>query len=216
LFSDPGFTKLFLHELRSWIGRTFRRRRSRIHCTQSPLLLDLGAGANYTKGWIHVDYYRLKFWQKCPPKPDVETDLRFPIHCEDNTADGVYSGHMIEHLYPDEAWRLLQEIYRILKPSCWLRINFPDLETYVDYYVNGEKYPEVKYSSGCDAISNVTQNYGHHSAWDERQMTKALSTIGFIHIKKVEFGKEGTDKRLIKEENARKWATLVIEAQKPE
>lgn len=38
---------------------------------------------------------------------------------------------------------------------------------------------------------------------------------GFVNVRKVEFGKEGSDKRLIKEEDVRRSETLVIEAQKP-
>jgi hypothetical protein len=39
--------------------------------------------------------------------------------------------------------------------------------------------------------------------------------LGFVNVRKVEFGIEGTDKRLIKEKEVRKHETLVMEAQKP-
>ena len=42
----------------------------------------------------------------------------------------------------------------------------------------------------------------------------ALKRAGFSNIKKVEFGIEGTDNRIIKEEDVRKWETIVVEAQK--
>ena len=68
--------------------------------------------------------------------------------------------------------------------------------------------------TGCEAISTITQNYGHHSAWDEVLLNNTLKQAGFSNIKKVEFGKEGSDSRIIKEEQAREWETIVIEAQK--
>ncbi len=111
---------------------------------------------------------------------------------------------------------MLCEIYRILKPNCWLRINCPDLEKYVNYYIGKESNPEFNmFKTGCEAISTITQNYWHHSAWDEKLIIEALKSVGFTNIKKVKFGEEGTDKRLIKEEEVRKWETIVVEAQKP-
>ena len=158
---------------------------------------------------------RLKFWKKYPHKnkPEFELDLRFPIKCPDNSIDGIYSGHTLEHLYPNEAISHLKEIFRILKPSSYLRINVPDLEFAVSFYNNQNKNPSEQ--TGCEMISDFCQNWGHRSAWDEVQLTKTLKNSGFVNIRKVKFGKEGSDKRLIKEEKERKIGTLVIEAQKP-
>lgn len=215
-FNEPQFKSQFLFEIVSFIGRHFLKRKSKIIPSDSPLLLDLGVGTNYTKGWAHADFYsfRLRFWKKSPDrKPEIETDLRFPLNCPSNVVDGVYSGHTLEHLYPNHAYQLLGEIFRVLKPKCWLRINVPDLKRAVDFY-NGEiLLPEYKYRAL--AITNLTQNWGHHSAWDEELLSKALEMAGFINIRKVEFGKEGVDKRLIKEEEVRRSETLVLEAQKP-
>jgi predicted SAM-dependent methyltransferase len=107
----------------------------------------------------------------------------------------------------------LREIFRVLKPQCWLRINAPDLKRAVDYYIGKISIPEYRFKA--EAIANLTQNWGHHSVWDEELLTKALEITGFTNIRKVEFGKEGTDKRLIKEEEVRRCETLVLEAQKP-
>lgn len=217
-YSEPKFTNQLLFEVNSWIGRKFFKKRSRIIPEKEPLLLDLGAGANYKDGWTHVDMYRnriRKFWKHYPKrkKPDVETDLRYPLNCPDNIVDGVYSGHTLEHLYPNHAYKLLKEIFRILKPGCWLRINVPDLKRAIDFYNGKIDIPSYKYRA--EAIGNLTQNWGHHSIWDEELLSIALELQGFVNIKKVEFGIEGTDKRLIKEEEVRKHETLVMEAQKP-
>lgn len=135
------------------------------------------------------------------------------LNCPSNIADGVYSGHTLEHLYPNHAYKLLSELYRILKPGCWLRINVPDLKKVVDFYNGKINMPEYKYKA--EAIGNLTQNWGHHSVWDAELLTKALELNGFVNVKEVEFGKTGKDIRLIKEEEIRRAETLVIEAQKP-
>jgi predicted SAM-dependent methyltransferase len=220
-FDGPSFKEIIKFEFISWFGRKFRKNRSKIILKQKPLLLDLGCGSNFTEGWVHVDFFKspqIKFRKNkiLSRYSLIEADFRYPIRCDENSVDGIYSGHTIEHLYPGEAYQFLCEIFRILRPGCWLRINFPDLEKYINYYNGKESASEfLVFNTGCEAISNITQNYGHHSVWDEKLITDALNNIGFINIKRVKFGKEGTDKRLIKEEEIRKWETLVVEAQKP-
>ena len=167
-YEEPKFMQQLKFELISWVGRHFLKHRSKIIPSDS-LLLDIGAGANFKEGWTHVDFYslRLKFWKKRYPaqKSEIETDLRNPLNCPDNVVDGVYSGHMLEHLYPNQAYQLLSEIYRILKPSCWLRINVPDLGHCVDFYNGKITIENFKYKA--EAIGDLTQNWGHHSVWDE-------------------------------------------------
>jgi len=214
----PKFRNQLIFETISWIGRNFKKNKSKIMPTDTPLLLDLGCGNNFTDGWTHVDFYRirLKFWKRYSSSTkiaEIQTDLRFPLNCPSNIIDGVYSGHTLEHLYSDHAYQLLSEVFRILKPKCWLRINVPDLKRAVDFYNGKITIPEYKYKA--EAIANWTQNWGHCSVWDEELLSKALQISGFINIRKVEFGNEGTDKRLIKEEEVRRIDTLVLEAQKP-
>lgn len=211
-------------EFRSWYGRNIQRERIKIDKLKfpEPRLLDLGVGLNYSKGWINADFFvgfrttlsRKKSGQQLN---EIELDLRYPIKCDSNIIDGVYLSHTLEHLTPLESVNLLKEIARIMKPGCWVRIGVPDLEKYVKYYIGKPSAKEFdKYKNGCIAISAITQDYGHYSAWDYSLLTEALSKSGYVNIKKVEFGEEGTDKRLIKEEDVRKWETLMIEAQKPE
>ena len=213
---------LLTFEIISWYGRNLKKgSKTKISMRNGPILLDLGVGRNYTKNWINADFFllpRFKFWKKYSQrhKRDLELDLRYPIKCEDNFVDGIYSGHTLEHLFYNEASFLLKEIFRILRPSCWLRINVPDLERIINFY-NGAKIDslELQFETGAEAISDLCQNWGHRSVWDEKVLKKKLEMVGFINVKKVIYGKEGHDKRLIKEEQAREEATLIMEAQKP-
>jgi predicted SAM-dependent methyltransferase len=223
-YSEPLFKNILLFEINSFIGRHFfYNSTSRFPVEKSPLLVDIGVGANYTDGWVHVDFYRPRvckpryivesWWPRHRRMSEVETDLRYPLHCPDNVVDGVYSGHTLEHLWPNHAWQLLGEIFRILKPGCWLRIAVPDLRHAIDYYNRINENPAYKFRA--EAIGDLTQNFGHHSVWDAELLTGALAMQGFDNIKEVEFGKTGTDTRLIKEEQVRESETLVMEALKP-
>ena len=83
----------------------------------------------------------------------------------------------------------------------------------MNFYIG--KNNVLDFDTGCEAISSLTQNWGHKSTWDEEYLSKALRAVGFINVKKVEYGIKGHDKRLIKETETRKFESLVIEAQKP-
>ena len=74
----------------------------------------------------------------------------------------------------------------------------PDLSYVIKYY-NGEIHIDG-FDFKAESISDLTQNSGHHSTWDFEMLSGVLKIIGFTNIKQVEFGKEGTDKRLIKED----------------
>lgn len=219
-YSEPKFLSILIFEFNSWLGRNFFKKYSRFNKPKNTalFLVDIGVGANYTDGWVHVDFYRNRIRNIFKPRvkvrrPEVETDLRYPLNCSTNVVDGVYSGHTLEHLYPNHAYIMLKEIVRILKRGSWLRINVPDLKRAVEFYNGKVDIPEYRYKG--EAIAHLTQNWAHHSVWDFELLSKALKIQGFINIKEVEFGKEGVDKRLIKEKEIRRYETLVIEAQKP-
>lgn len=214
--------QLLHFEISSWYGRHFKNNNGwQQHKGHIPLLLDLGVGLNYTEDWINADFYRLphiKFWKKYAerPKVDLELDLRYPLPFDADNIDGIYSGHTIEHLKVEDVKFLFSEMFRILKPGCWVRINVPDLKKYVDFYCGISKNIEFdQFKTGCEAIHSLTQNWGHLSCWDFDFLNEKLVEAGFINVKEVQFGVEGKDVRLIKEEKIREWETLVVEAQKP-
>lgn len=216
---SPKFKDQFYFELNGWIGRNFYKHKSNINkfANSEPIYLDIGAGRNYKKGWVHVDFYKTrirKFWKKYSGhNPDIETDLRKPLYCKDNIIDGIYSGHTLEHLYFEDAYNLLNECFRVIKPGGWLRINVPDLKRVIDFYNDEIQIEHFKFKA--EAIAHLTQNHGHVSVWDEELLSFAIRKSGFINVKKVKFGKEGSNPFLIKEEEYRREETLVIEAQKP-
>ena len=210
---------LLMFELKSFLGRTFFKKRSMIPLDNKPILIDLGAGQNYIKGWIHIDFFRIKnpirIWfskKNNIQKPDVEADLRYPLKCPDNEVDGVYSSHVIEHFNYNQAKFILSEVYRILKPDKYARIIVPDLGKRVDFYINNDN--TFSFNTGCEAISDLTQNHGHKSVWDESMLKQTLFSVGFKNVEKVEYGIGGIDKRLIKDSETRKFESIVIEAQK--
>ncbi len=201
-------------EIRSLFGRLFYFKKPKLKKEQTNLL-NLCCGTNKFEGWVNADFLKdLKFWNKSNKQMEWMLDLRLPLNCDDDVWDGVFSEHTLEHLYPMQVLNLLKELNRTMKPGAWLRIAVPDLKKYVSYYCEkdvDEKFAE--WSTGCEAIRSLTQNYLHVSVWDSQLLGNFLQESGFVNIKEVSF-MEGSDELLLKDSRHRKWESLYIEAQK--
>ncbi len=201
-------------ELISLYGRVFLNKKPRP--TDNLNLLHLGCGNSKFAGWVNADFYQgLKFWKRHPNKPEWLLDLRYPLNCDSDYWDGVFTEHVLEHLLPLHALHLLKEILRTLKPGHWLRVSAPDLEKYIDYYCGKESHENFKrWPIGAEAVRSLTQNWGHLSVWDSELLGNLLREARFTGVKKVDF-LQGTDKKIIKDNEKRRWESLYMEAQKP-
>ena len=109
------------------------------------LLLNLGCGKVFHSKWSNFD--------TVSQAPGVkECDVRSGLPFADESIDICYSSHMIEHLIPAEAHRLLAEIFRILSPNGIIRIVVPDLELLVNNYL--------------DTLSDVVQDNSREDDYD--------------------------------------------------
>ena len=91
----------------------YRRRRD--------LAIHLGCGDDYREGMINVDgnIFRRK---------DLWLDLRNRLPFASGSAKLIYCCHTLEHLFPDEALRLLAEMRRVLSDEGVLRLAVPSFE----------------------------------------------------------------------------------------
>ncbi len=208
---------LALFELKSWLGRNFIDSKPKLKSSEN--YLNLGCGSNYVEGYVNADFfYRFKFWKKDTLKREWQLDLRYSLECKDEVFDGIFTEHTLEHLYLDDAKKLLQELYRVLKKDAMIRITVPDIEKYVNFY--SKKYELIdtdsfskKYPTGCSAIRNITQNYFHFSTWDFEELKRYLEEVGFKDIKRMDFGKTENEK-LNLDLKDRSWETVYVEARK--
>ena len=150
----------------------------------SALLLHLGCGQHVVEGWVNIDgslsarltnYPRvrsaLKRLRLAPshvergwPHGIQWHDLRSPLPFPAESVQAIYSSHTLEHLYLDEADRLLRECHRVLAPGGVIRIVVPDLHAVVTAYMaarSAEKErafadPDLQGSgSGATAVASV-------------------------------------------------------------
>ena len=206
-------------ETKSFLGRLFARR-LRLDSAR-PNYLNLGAADDRFENYVAMDFFSRN--------AGYGADLRYPLLIDNSVFDGIFTEHTLEHLTYGEVARVLAECLRILKPSGRIRIIVPDMALFAENYArkNDVWFRAWEHAvleprgrrmiSHMEALSFVTQEYGHRSAWDMDTMEKFLACAGFIDIRKCAL-REGADLHLLrdKEDSDRVIISLYVEARKPD
>jgi len=207
---------LLWFEMKSFVGRHLFNKQPKIS-KSSNNYLHLGCADLHIDGFVNADFFSV-LWilRKHMRKPDWMLDLRYPLNCPDNIWDGVFTEHTIEHLYPNQVYYLLMELYRTMKDEAVIRITVPDLKKYIEFYTKDFQnisQLDFPYKSGAEAIRNLTQNYFHHSVWDAELLAEIMKDIGFHDVLERKF-KDGKNTFLLIDKEERKWGTLYMEGVK--
>jgi len=83
------------------------------------VLLNLGAGRNQRKDCINID---ITLYEGIQQVVDLS---QFPYPFCDNSIDGIYASHVLEHLDFEKQDKFILECHRILKKGGFLRLNLP-------------------------------------------------------------------------------------------
>lgn len=191
-----------------------------------PHYLNIGSGQLVAKGMTNIDFFGT-------PGIEFGADLRFPLKISGEIANGIFSEHTLEHLTYTEAAHLLAECRRILKPDGIIRIVVPDVSLFIMNYAADNKAwfatwerlmflgssdserAARRLTSPLEAISFVTQEYGHRSSWDFLTIKVYLERAGFRNVTQTEFRRGRCDSLLIDlDDNERKFVSLYVEAVK--
>ena len=197
---------------------------------QPPHKLQIGAGANLLPGWLNTTLY--------PFAPGaVFLDACLPFALADESFDYVFSEHVIEHLEFEQAAHMLRESWRILRKGGRIRIATPDLERIIALYTQPDGEAQRAYSrwiiesfcptAGDDQRAHVINQsfhgWLHKFIYNEPTLVDALKEAGFSNVERVEPGhSEDENLRGIEQhgatvgnEEAMRYETMVLEAQKP-
>lgn len=201
--------------------------------------LHLGSGTNTPKGWIHIDASWNAKLAKHPTikkifslfrlLPDdllnikwsediVNHDLTKPLPFPNDLFDVIYSSHLIEHLYKDQALELLKECHRVLRKGGIIRTVVPDLESAILEYIGKSRYSadNDKYRKLTRAdrlqerillrpsrspsgnllirVYNNIKDYNTHKwMYDEESLAKLIKDAGFSKIKRRNFHQSKID-----------------------
>src|SRR5688572_30010076 len=90
--------------------------------------LHLGSGGNIFPNWDNLDLNGAGGATVC--------DLSQPLAYPDGSVSHIYSEHFIEHLDEVDGFNLMKECYRVLAPGGKLRFSCPDLQQYVELFLD--------------------------------------------------------------------------------
>jgi SAM-dependent methyltransferase len=186
---------------------------------QGPALwLNLGCGHNTSENWQNFDrspmiILRRHMWLKrllrtarilhdehMPAYPEnvSRRDLVRPLPFGSGTVTAIYSSHMLEHMYIDDARRVLRECRRVCRPGAVLRLALPDTLQFARELVEagdddtGEAarhyndmlrtYPEARPTGARRAAFVAGSNW--HKWQPTRGLVRSMLTeAGFVDIK---------------------------------
>lgn len=205
-------------EVRSMLGRRSARR-LRLDPARTNLL-DLGAADTPAGDFVAIDFFGRE--------GVYGADLRYPLLVDDASVDGIFTEHLFEHLAFDDVRRLVGECFRVLKPGSRIRVIVPDVSIFVARYQANDlawfrEWERVtllprgrRLVTPMQAISFVTQEYGHRSAWDLATLAKVLGDAGFVDVEAAAW-RRGRDARLLrdKDSDSRRLVSVYAEAMKP-
>lgn len=186
--------------------------------------LNLGSGSQTIVGWDNLDI---------SGHGTVKCDLRQPLPYSNQSISFIYSEHFIEHLDEVDGFNLMQECFRVLIPGGKLRFSCPDLRQFVEAYLHWDKETQpdkVNFTNGVNYLNYATlgesrgdikylslitnsQDHGHRYHYDENEMRRKLTAVGFQDIIRCQWNQGPTPE--LRNLETRSSRDLIVEATKP-
>lgn len=153
--------------------------------------LHIGAGPLRLPGWLNTDLVG----------GEVQLDVGRRLPLADSSFAYVFGEHVIEHLTPRAAERLLRELHRVLRPGGVLRLTTPDLRKIIAIYedrnpvISRSDYARFlggltakRYTRGCQIVNDYLRLWGHRYVYDEEDLAARLAEAGFEAVERREPG----------------------------
>jgi len=184
-----------LSECRFAVERYARRirhsgsgRRMAAQILKSPVpKLQIGCGKNLHTGWLNADI--------SASENSFYLDATRPLPFPDASFAYVFSEHMIEHIPVRKGIKLLEEIFRVLRPNGRVRIATPDLKFLIDLYDEPKTGLQRRYiefaaknflpglpPTAVYVINNTVRDWGHQFIYDRATLRGILKSVGFVDV----------------------------------
>jgi len=139
--------------------------------------LHLGSSEKHIDGYINVDIRDL-------PGVDIIDNIITLEKFENNTADLIYSSHVLEHTGRREFMSVLKRWYDVLKPGGVLRLAVPDLEAVFKHYQ--ENHDLLVLRGFLYGGQTYAENY-HYCGWDFQTLSSELKEVGFKEVSRYDW-----------------------------
>lgn len=105
--------------------------------------------------------------------PDIVASMTDMAMVPDSSVDAIYSSHNIEHLYAHEVPLAFAEFYRVLKPSGFLVLTCPDLQSICSLVVDDKLDAPAYVTSTGEPIAPLDVLFGHRRVMAEGNLFMA-------------------------------------------
>jgi ubiquinone/menaquinone biosynthesis C-methylase UbiE len=126
--------------------------------------LHIGCGQRHqgdtTRGFNTPEWREIRFDIDPSVQPDIVGTMLDMSAVADESVDAIFSSHNIEHLYAHEVQIALLEFRRVLKPSGFLVLTCPDLQS-VAQLIAEDKLTDVAYTSSAGPVAPIDILYGY-------------------------------------------------------
>ena len=154
-------------------------------CLRRPanVFVNLGCGTSYIRGMINIDGNILR-------KKDIWLDITLGLPFPNDSIDGIYASHIIEHFNINNVRRLFSEFHRVLKPGGRVRIVVPSLEYAIQSYIQGDilklsDFPEKYKSIGGRFNNSLLCANQHFIMLDFSFLEELLIDSGFCSVSRA-------------------------------
>ncbi len=210
----------------------------------SHFYVQYGCGLSAPKEWINFDVSPTLRIQKIPVLGGLikgKLNIVFPdnvkygdiikgLPVKNNSCDGVYCSHTLEHLSLNDFRTALQNTYKILKKGGIFRCVVPDLEwaarVYIESFDQGDEKASYSFMEETflglkdrpkgfkGFITSVYGNSNHLWMWDYSSLAHELSEAGFKQIRKCKYNDCQDKKFVLVEDEDRFKNAVAIECKK--
>lgn len=115
--------------------------------------IDIGCGDRKRPGYIGLDVANV-------PGVDVVYDLEKGLPYHDNSVDEIFCSHFLEHV--KDPMKLINEVYRILKPGGIFEVVVPHFSNYNSYTFLHLTYYNVRNFDILDMSKCKLYHYGYN------------------------------------------------------
>jgi SAM-dependent methyltransferase len=207
------------------------------------LYVQYGCGLSAPDGWINFDVSPTLRLQRLPLIGQLllkNLNVVFPDNVKygditkglpgisNDSCDGIFCSHVLEHLSLQDFRNALKNTYRILKPNGIFRCIVPDLELLARAYIksldSGQKDASIKFiqdtllgvenrKKGLKGLVTTVLGNAHHLwMWDQQSLFEELTKTGFKDIRSCSFNDSDDDTFVLVEDKTRFYNAIALEA----
>jgi SAM-dependent methyltransferase len=208
------------------------------------MYVHIGSHCRAPDGWENFDASPTLRFEKLPvvgrlyskngwrfPRNVRYGDIVAALPLPDQSCDGAYASHVLEHLALEDLRKALVNIFRLLKAGGVFRLVVPDLEAEVRRYLDAlargdaDAAPAFMRDTGLGqerrprGVAALLQswlgNSRHLWLWDQPSLTAELGKAGFVSIRRCQCGDAADGRFAELEDQARFTGALALECRRP-